>query len=157
MTSIAAARETAPFPTIIEVILMEFIFEGLQEAGIRLPGQLGPIVSIVGALIVGQAAVQAGIISAPIIIVVAMTGISAYAIPRYNLSTAFRILRYFLIFLAGVFGTYGLSIGLIAILIHILTLESVSLPYFAPLSPFSSKHVKDVLLRTTRWGKGGRK
>jgi spore germination protein len=157
MTSIAAARETAPFPTFIEVIVMEFIFEGLQEAGIRLPGQLGPIVSIVGALIVGQAAVQAGIISAPIIIVVAMTGIAAYAIPRYNLGTAFRILRYLLIILAGLFGTYGVSIGLIAILIHILTLESVGLPYFAPISPLSVKHLKDTLFRTTRWGKGGRK
>ncbi|WP_164545628.1 spore germination protein [Paenibacillus albus] len=149
--SIATAREKSPFPTVIEVVIMDFIFEGLQEAGIRMPSQLGPIVSIVGALVVGEAAVKANIISAPIVIVVALTGIAAYGIPRYGFSIPLRLLRFFLVVLAGIYGLYGLSLGLIAILIHLVTLESFGVRYLMPVAPLNFKRLRDVALRTVRW------
>ncbi|MCK9907050.1 spore germination protein, partial [Frankia sp. Cpl3] len=83
LLSIAASRETVPFPALVEALIMEMAFEVLREAGVRLPKQVGAAVSIVGALVIGQAAVQAGLVSAPMVIVVAMTGISSFMIPRY--------------------------------------------------------------------------
>ncbi|WP_222429957.1 spore germination protein [Paenibacillus cremeus] len=151
--SIGTAREKSPFPTVIEIVLMDFVFEGLQEAGIRMPSQLGPVVSIVGALVVGEAAVRANIISAPIVIVIAFTGIASYGIPRYGFSIPFRLLRFALVILAGIYGLYGLSLGIIAILIHLVTLESFGIRYLTPIAPLNVKHLKDVLFRTTRWSR----
>ncbi|HFK1514225.1 TPA: spore germination protein, partial [Bacillus paranthracis] len=110
LISIAAAREGIPFPAVIEALMMEFLFEGLREAGVRLPKPVGSAVSIVGALVIGQAAVQAGIISAPLVIVVATTGIASFAFPRYNLGTAYRMLRFPMLLLAGMLGLYGIAI-----------------------------------------------
>ncbi len=87
LLSIASAREPVPLPIMLEVMLMEIMFEALREAGLRLPRTIGQTVSIVGALVIGQAAVQAGIISAPIVIVVSTTGIAAFVIPRFNFRT----------------------------------------------------------------------
>ncbi len=101
LISIAAARDGVPFPAAVEALMMEFMFEGLREAGIRLPKPIGSAVSIVGALVIGQAAVEAGIISAPMVIVVATTGIASFAIPRYNLGTAYRLLRFPMLILGG--------------------------------------------------------
>jgi Bacillus/Clostridium GerA spore germination protein len=154
--SIATARERSPFPTVIEVTLAEFVFEGLQEAGLRMPAQLGPIVSIVGALVIGEAAVRADFVSAPIVIMVAMTGIASYVIPRYGFGTPFRLLRFGLLLLAGIFGVYGLSVGMIAILIHVVTLDSFGVPYFTPVAPLILNHLKDVLIRTPRWRRHSR-
>lgn len=112
LISIAAAREGVPFPTVVETLLMEFMFEGLREAGIRLPKPIGSAVSIVGALVIGQAAVQAGIVSAPVVIVVATTGIASFAIPRYNLGTSYRLLRFLMLILAGTLGIYGIITGI---------------------------------------------
>ncbi|QSO54277.1 spore germination protein [Alicyclobacillus curvatus] len=151
MQSIATAREAAPFPTVIETACGEFVFEGLQEAGLRMPSQLGPIVSIIGALVIGEAAVRTNLVSAPIVIVVSMTGIASFAIPRYSFGTPFRLLRFGLLLLAGTFGMYGLSVGMIAILIHVVTLESFGAPYFTPVAPLALKHLRDVLIRTPRW------
>ena len=92
--SIAAAREDVPFPAVIEALFTEIIFEALREAGIRLPKQIGQAVSIVGALVIGQAAVQAGIISAPVVIIVSITGIAAFTIPRYSFANGIRLLRF---------------------------------------------------------------
>jgi spore germination protein len=153
MTSIAAARERTPFPTLIETTLMEFIFEGLQEAGVRLPGQLGPLVAIVGALVVGEAAVRAGIISAPVVIVVAITGIASYTFPRYSFSLPFRLLRFFLLFMSGILGIFGIAAGLSIIFAHMLMIESFGTPYFFPIAPFDFKRIKDVVLRKLSWKK----
>lgn len=101
LISIANSREGVPLPTFVETMLMEFMFEGLREAGIRLPKAVGSAVSIVGALVIGQAAVQAGIVSAPVVIIVATTGIASFAIPRYNFGTAYRLLRFPMLILAG--------------------------------------------------------
>jgi len=151
LISIAAAREGVPFPTVIETLLMEFMFEGLREAGIRLPKPIGSAISIVGALVIGQAAVQAGIVSASVVIIVATTGISSFAIPRYNLGTAFRLLRFPMLILAGILGLYGVIAGIFLILIHLLGLRSFGVPYLEPVSPSNFENLKDVWVRAPRW------
>ncbi|WP_334072450.1 MULTISPECIES: spore germination protein [Paenibacillus] len=151
LISIAAAREGVPFPTVVEVILMEFMFEGLREAGIRLPKTIGSAVSIVGALVIGQAAVQAGIVSATVVIIVATTGISSFAIPRYNLGTAYRMLRFPVLILAGILGLYGVIAGVFIIAIHLLGLRSFGIPYMSPMAPQIPGSLKNVLIRAPRW------
>jgi len=151
LISIASAREDVPFPVLFEAIMMELMFEALREAGIRLPKSIGSAVSIVGALVIGEAAVQAGIISAPMVIVVAATGIASFAVPRYNFGTAYRLLRFPILILAGMFGLYGVILGMIAILIHLVHLRSFGVPYLSPIAPQNPKYLKDVLVRAPRW------
>ncbi|WP_060861189.1 spore germination protein [Paenibacillus riograndensis] len=151
LISIADSREGVPFPTFVETLLMEFMFEGLREAGIRLPKAIGSAVSIVGALVIGQAAVQAGIVSAPVVIVVAVTGISSFAIPRYNFGTAYRMLRFPMLILAGVLGLYGVICGLFIMIIHLLGLNSFGVPYMSPVAPQALRGLKDVFVRAPRW------
>ncbi|MCM3729207.1 spore germination protein [Neobacillus cucumis] len=151
LISIAAAREGVPFPTVVETLLMELMFEGLREAGIRLPKPIGSAVSIVGALVIGQAAVQAGIVSAPVVIVVATTGIASFAIPRYNLGTSYRFLRFPMLILAGTLGLYGIIFGIFLMIIHLLGLRSFGVPYMSPVSPLIPENLKDVFIRVPRW------
>ncbi|MFK2826914.1 spore germination protein [Bacillus sp. B190/17] len=151
LLSIAASRETVPFPAIIEVLLMEITFEALREAGVRLPKQVGAAVSIVGALVIGQAAVQAGLVSAPMVIVVAITGIASFMIPDYIAGITIRMLRFPFIFLAGTLGLLGVTMGLIAIVIHLCSLRSFGEPYLAPLAPLKVRELKDVLWRAPWW------
>lgn len=150
MMSISAAREGIPFPTLVETIMMEIMIEGLREAGIRLPKAIGPAVSIVGAIVIGQAAVEAGFISAPIVIIVASTGIASFAIPRYSMSLPIRLLRFPLIILSGIFGFFGIATGTIAILTHLCSLKSYGVPYFTPIAPLRLRGWKDTLLRLPR-------
>jgi spore germination protein KA len=131
--------------------MMEFLFEGLREAGVRLPKPVGSAVSIVGALVIGQAAVQAGIISAPMVIIVATTGIASFAFPRYNLGTAYRMLRFPMLLLAGMLGLYGIAFGALAIMIHLTNIRSFGIPYLSPVAPQIPRNLKDVLIRTPRW------
>jgi len=150
MLSIAASREGIPFPTVVETLLMEMMFEGLREAGLRLPKAVGSAVSIVGALVIGEAAVQAGFISAPIVMIVAGTGIASFAFPRYSLALPFRLLRFPLLLLGGVFGFYGVAIGVVFILAHLVTLRSFGTPYLQPIAPMGGRIVKDALIRMHR-------
>lgn len=150
MLNIAALRENAPFPTVIEVFMMEIMFEGLREAGLRLPKQIGPLVSIVGALVIGQAAVAAGIISAPIVIVVSASGIASFIIPQYSFGLPMRMLRFPLLILSGAFGLFGTAIGFITILIHLIQLHSFGTPYFTPVAPVLMHSLKEVLIRWPR-------
>ena len=137
LISIAAQREGVPFPAFVETILMELTFETLREAGIRMPRAIGPAISIVGALVLGQAAVQAGIISAVIVIIVSVTAIASSAIPNYSMSNAIRILRFILMLLSATFGLYGIFVGLIILTLHLSKLKSIGVPY---LSPHCSKN-----------------
>nr|WP_275983809.1 spore germination protein [Paenibacillus hamazuiensis] len=145
--SLANAREVVPFPAMMEILIMEVTFEALREAGVRLPRPVGQTISIVGALVIGQAAVQAGIISAPIIIVVAMTGIASFLIPHTSMSQAFSIMRFPMVICGGMFGLYGVSAGVIALLIHISMMSSFGVPYLWPLAPFNRTGLEDVLVR----------
>jgi len=147
LLSIAAAREAIPFPAVVEALIMEISFEALREAGIRLPRTVGQAVSILGALVVGQAAVQAGIVSAPMVIVVSITGIASFTVPHFNASIAFRMLRFPLMILASIFGVYGILVGIILIMGHMANLRSFGIPYLSPTAPVSAGDLKDVLIR----------
>jgi spore germination protein KA len=151
LLSIAAAREATPFPAVIEALIMELIFEALREAGVRMPKQIGQAMSIVGALVIGQAAVEAGIISAPMVIVVSITGIASFTFPRYNVGVSIRLLRFPMLLLAGLFGIYGMAIGLFIIIVHLVALRSFGVPYFTPVGPTQFSSLKDVFVRVPRW------
>jgi len=151
LLSFAVAREPSPFPTVVEAFLMEVIFEALREAGVRLPKPVGSAVSIVGALVIGQAAVQAGLVSAPTVIIVSATGIASFAIPRYNLGLAYRILRFPLLIVAGTFGLYGINMGTLVLILHLVSLRSFGIPYMSPMAPLVVNDIKDVLWRTHHW------
>ncbi|MBM7566387.1 spore germination protein [Paenibacillus sacheonensis] len=150
LQNITSAREGVPFPGVIEALLMEFLFEGLREAGVRLPKAVGSAVSIVGALVIGEAAVKAGIVSAPMVIIVSLTGIASFAIPRYNMSIPFRILRFPLLLSSGALGLFGIAMGTLLILTHMARLESFGVPYLSPIAPFQPDQIKDVLIRAPR-------
>lgn len=151
LISIAAQREGVPFPIFIETLLMEVTFEILREAGIRMPRAIGQAISIVGALVLGQAAVEAGIISAVIVIIVSITAISSFAIPNYAMSSAVRAIRFILMFLSAAFGLYGIFIGLIIMTLHLCKLKTIGIPYMTPISPKIRGGNKDTFLRFPLW------
>jgi len=147
LLSIAESRETSPFPAVVEALIMESIFEALREAIVRLPRILGQAVSVVGALVIGQSIVQAGIISIPMIIVVSVTGIASLMIPRYEMTFAIRIMRMILLILAGSLGLYGVALGLFFTQVYLTGINSVGTPYLTPISPIVVRGLKDFLLR----------
>ncbi|BCJ87301.1 spore germination protein [Effusibacillus dendaii] len=151
LLTMAKSREQVPFPALVEALLMESMFEALREAGARLPRQIGTAVSIVGALVIGQAAIAAGIVSAPMVVVVAITGIASFMAPRFTVGIAVRLLRFPMMFLAGFLGLLGVFLGGIVILNHLLTLRSFGVPYMSPLAPMKGRDLKDVLWRAPRW------
>ncbi|WP_405152384.1 spore germination protein [Paenibacillus sp. FSL K6-0108] len=151
LTSIASSREEIPFPTIVEVLMMQLAFEVLREAGLRLPRQIGSAVTIVGALVVGEAAVSAGLVSAPIVIIIAFTGIAGFTAPHYALEFAVRLLRILLILAGGLLGILGVMYGLLAIVIHLCTLRSYGVPYMSPIAPFVASDMKDAAVRLPWW------
>ncbi|MHA6483383.1 spore germination protein [Paenibacillus sp. strain BS8-2] len=151
LISIAGAREGVPFPAFVEALLMEVTFEVLREAGVRLPRPVGQAVSIVGALVIGESAVNAGIVSSAMVIVVAVTAIASFAIPAFNIAITFRLLRFPMMVLASILGFYGIMLGILAILIHLCTLRSFGVPYFSPIAPFHSDEMKDVVFRAPWW------
>lgn len=132
LLSLAAARQGVPFPAMVEVLIMEVAFELLREAGVRLPGANGNTIGIVGGLIIGQAAVDANIVSPIVVIVVALTALCSFAVPNEEFATAFRILKFIFVFLCGSLGFFGFLVGLLAVLIHLSHLESFGIPYLAP-------------------------
>lgn len=156
LTSITAAREGVPFPTVIEVLIMEITFEALREAGVRLPRPVGQAVSIVGALVIGDAAVKANIVSSATVIIVALTGISSFILPAYNFALSIRILRFIMILLGSTLGMYGILLGLLVMQAHLVSLRSFGVPYFAPLAPFNLKDAQDLVIRAPWWAMGER-
>lgn len=147
LISIIASRNGVPLPNFLEALLMETTFEILREAGVRLPRPVGQAVSIVGALVIGQAAVQASLVSPLMVIVVSLTGIATFTIPQYNISLPVRLIRLILMILAAVLGLYGIMLGLLFILIHLCSIKSFGTPYLAPITPFNKKGVKDTIIR----------
>ncbi len=148
---IAATREGVPFPVIIEALLMEGLFEVLREAGVRLPRAIGSAISIVGALILGDAAIQAGLASPPMIIIVALTAIASFTTPSITLGIAARILRFFFLLLGATIGLFGIQFGILLLLIHLSSLRSFGQPYFQPFAPFIWQDMKDSILRLPVW------
>ncbi len=151
LIGLASQREGIPFPAFIEALVMEIVFEVLREAGLRMPRAVGQAVSIVGTLVIGQAAVEAGIVSAAMVIVVSITAIASFIYPAINMSIAMRMLRFPLMGLAASFGMFGIFLGLMTLLLHISSLKSFGVPYTAPFSPYIADDMKDALIRKPQW------
>lgn len=147
LINLAAQREGVPFPAFMEVFIMEIIFELLREAGIRMPRPIGSAISIVGALVIGEAAVAAGFISAAMVIVVSLTAISSFISPYYAFSGASRLIRFLFILFAAAGGFFGMVVLMIALVIHLSSVTSIGRPYLSPISPFEWKKWKDAFFR----------
>ncbi|ASA20398.1 spore germination protein [Paenibacillus donghaensis] len=145
--SIIETRQGVPFPSLFEVLILEISIEILREAGIRLPKPIGPAMGIVGGLIIGDAAVQAGIVSPFLVIVVAVTAISSFSIPMYSAGITLRILRFAGMLFAAVLGMFGTILFFLLICSHLTKLRSFGVPYVTPVSPFRLSDWKDLLLR----------
>ncbi|HAQ08084.1 MAG TPA: spore germination protein [Bacillus bacterium] len=146
LLAIASTREKVPFPAVIEILIMEFAFELIREAGLRVPSPIGPTIGIVGALILGQAAVEANIISPIVIIVVALSGLSSFAVSDISLNFAVRLIRFFFILSAAMMGIYGMTAFFVAGLFYMVSLKSFGVPYLAPMSP-DFKSSNDTIFR----------
>lgn len=125
---------------------MEFTFEIIREANIRIPKPIGPSISIVGGLVIGQSVVQAGIVSQAMIIVVALTAISAFAVPGYTTNSALRLIRFPFMVAASFLGMYGIISLFVVLLIHMASIRSVGVPYLSPFAPISLKDIQNTLL-----------
>jgi spore germination protein KA len=145
----ASAREGTPFPTFVEVAITEILFLLLRESGIRMPRPIGQTVSFIGALVIGESAVNAGIISAPMVIIGALTAITSFIIPSLYDSIVF--FRYLLIVLSATFGMHGIILGLFFMIAHMCSLRSFGTPYLQPLSPATWSELKDSIVRFPLW------
>lgn len=145
--TIIETRNGVPFPSIIEALIMETAIEILREAGIRLPKPIGPAMGIVGGLIIGDAAVQAGIVSPFLVIVVAVTAISSFSIPTYSAGITLRILRFTGMFSAAALGLFGVIMFFLLICSHLVRLKSFGVSYVSPVVPYSLSEWKDLLIR----------
>lgn len=150
LIAIARARENVPFPTIIEVMLMEISFELIREAGIRIPGIIGNTIGIIGALILGQAAVQASLVSPVLIIIIAFTGLGNFAIPDFSLAFCARIMRLIYIVLGATLGFYGISLGVLTSTAMFANLKSFGVPVFSIFAP-KTRRSNDFVLRLPLW------
>ncbi len=149
LITMALSVQGVPFPALVEALLMGLMFEILREGGIRLPQQVGQAVSIVGALVIGQAAVQAGLVDQTMIIVIAVTAVSSFLVITHT--DAATLLRFILVLLAGALGAFGIVIGLLAVLVHLASLRSFGVPYLEPAAPLVIGDLKDSYIRAPWW------
>ncbi|QOC79064.1 spore germination protein [Bacillus velezensis] len=145
--TIAANRENVPFPPIIEAMVMEIMIELLREAGLRLPSPLGQTIGLVGGVVIGQAAVEANIVSSIMVIVVSIVALASFTVPQYGMGLSFRVLRFISMFTAAAFGLYGMILFMLAIYTHLSRQRSFGSPYFSPNGFFSLKNANDSILR----------
>lgn len=150
LANLASQREGVPFPGVVEAFAMMIIFEVLREAGLRMPRISGQAISIVGALVLGQAAVEAGIVSAAMVIVVSLTAIANFVAPNYGFGIAQRLIQFGFMFLASLLGLFGVMCGVFVLLIHLVSLRSMGVPYFAPLAPLKLSNWRDTFIRINR-------
>ena len=147
---IAGGRANVPFPTIVEVLIMELAFELLREAGLRLPSPASSTIGIVGGIVIGQAAVDAGIVGPMVVIIAALTGICSFAIPNVALVNSVRLIKYLIILLSSCFGLLGFWLGILLVLSHLSALSSFGIPYLFPFCSGSANNysdLKDSLIR----------
>lgn len=144
---IAESRAVVPFTPFTEAIIMELTLELLREAAIRLPSAVGQTIGVVGGIIVGNAAIQAGLFSPLLIIVVALTAISTFIIPNYNFGLAVRFVRFPIAIISSIFGGFGIIIAWIMLTTHLVTLESFGVPYAAPFAPLRFSDLKDTIIK----------
>ncbi|MCA1029779.1 spore germination protein [Bacillus timonensis] len=146
LLAISATRERVPFPAFFEILIMEIAFELIREAGLRVPSPIGPTIGIVGALILGQAAVEANVISPIVIIVVALGGLSSFAVSDISLNFTVRLLRFLFLFASGLFGIYGMTALFVIGIFYMTTIKSFGVPYLAPMTPWYVSS-KDTIFR----------
>lgn len=151
LLAIASSREKVPFPTIISILIMEISFELIREAGIRIPGPIGTTLGIVGALILGQAAVSANLVSPILIIIVAVTGIGSFAIPDFSLGYSLRTLRFIYLLLASFAGLLGITLGIFIHLLFLVHARSFGVPFLAPLAPKTTGKQIDTIVKAPLW------
>lgn len=154
MFNIAVSEETAPFPIVVEALIIHIIYEIMREAGLRLPKGIGHAVGIVGGLVIGDAAVTSGLIGAPMVMVVALTAISSFVIPTLYESIA--LLKFLFIIIGGSLGLFGISLGFAIVLMNICAVNTFGIPYSSPISPISFAAMRDVVYREG-WKKLGKK
>lgn len=148
LLSFAEAREGVPFSSVVELLFLELSFELIREAGVRIPGALGNAIGIVGGLIIGQAAVEANLVSPIVVIIVALTALGSLAVPNEEFASAFRLLKYVFLFLGGYLGIYGIVLGGYLTLSHLAGLLSFGVPYLVPFVKKEREHdVGDGILR----------
>lgn len=143
--NIATSEESTPFPLMFEALLIHFIYELMREAGLRLPRPIGHAVSIVGALVIGDAAVTAGLIGAPMVMVVAVTAISSFVVP--SLYQSITVLRFAFILIGGTLGLFGMTLGITMVLCNLCAKHPMGVPQTAPASPFSLYPMRDIFTR----------
>ena len=146
--SISEMRATVPVGALIGALSLEFIMELLREALLRVPKQIGPAIGIVGAIVIGSAAISAGIFSPILLIIVSTSLLASFAIPDYSLVNPFRILKFILLLFTGTLGFFGFTTFMTFILAELVSLNSFGVPYFAPLAPFNLRDLKGHCLTT---------
>ncbi|CAM4313603.1 hypothetical protein FHS16_000739 [Paenibacillus endophyticus] len=151
LLTLTESRSRVPFPPIYEALLLEVTIELLREAGARLPTKIGQTIGIVGGIVIGQAAVQAGLTSNILIIAVASSAIASFVIPSYMMSASIRLARFGLIILAGLLGNFGLMLGLALMVIHLSGLTSLKSSYLTPIAPIHLKDWRDTFIRAPFW------
>lgn len=139
MIAVAQARAKVPFNALIEVLLIELTAELIRESLIRVPSKIGTAIGIVGAIIIGQAAVSAGVFSPLLLIIVSLSLIASFVPADYTLADSFRVLKFLLIILTGMFGFFGFMIVIIFVLAQLCSIDTFGVPYMAPLAPFNYK------------------
>jgi len=147
LMNLAKSRTEVPFPPILEILILEITVELIREAAIRLPTYIGTAVSVFAGLIIGQAAVEAGIVSNLVIVIVAATATASYVVPSTDMALSIRIVRFIFMLASSLFGIIGIMVCTTFTLGHIIVLDSLGQPYFAPFSPFSSDGHKDSIIR----------
>lgn len=148
--TMASARLKVPLPTVVEIVILELIFEALREAGTRIPASIGSTLGIVGGIIIGQAAVDANLVSPMAVIIISITAICSFAIPNMALVSAYRLTKYFIIFMSAVGGLVGFVSGLLIVLLHIAGINSFGVSYVAPFSGVKENRynkIRDTILR----------
>jgi len=143
--NLAAAEQTAPFSLMVECLFIHFMYEILREAGLRLPRPIGHAIGVVGGIVIGDITVNAGLVGAPMVLVVALSGLCSFVVPAMYEKTV--ILRFFYIIAGGIFGLFGLFIAAGAVIVKMCSLNTYGVPYMAPISPFTGRAARDMFVR----------
>ncbi|WP_176560323.1 spore germination protein [Brevibacillus dissolubilis] len=151
LLNLTESRSKVPFPPLVEAIMMETTIELLREAGARLPSKIGQTIGIVGGIVIGQAAVQAGFTSNILIIAVALSAIASFVIPSYLMSASIRLIRFGIIFLAGILGNFGIIVGVGLVVIHLSGITNMGTSYLTPIAPISTYDWLDTFARGPFW------
>ena len=151
LITLQAQREGVPLPAILDILAMELSFEIIREAGIRLPKIVGPSVSIVGGLVLGDAAVRAGLVSPAAVVIIAVTGLTSFTLPSVLLYPSVIYIRFIAMLASAAWGFWGILMVFLLNLAHVLSLTSFGIPYFYPIAPKNKKDLKDIYIRPSLW------